>query len=299
MTNPSGYYTSIYSGEEIDDAIGKLAELGDIVAENIPISETDSTTIAQALEKKADKVSDAVSGNLASLGATGDLQDSGKKPGDFAPAPLTANLTLYVNAATGSDSNPGTQLQPYATIQAAINSVTKNIGNKHVTINIADGVYNENIVIAGFWGAGDGTAPFGLYGTGGVQINGDVTIISNTTVYLSVISISGMLRIWYADAQLNRVSITADTANWAADSLFGNLWAYKCTITNPTGNGLKIGGTAYLDAITLNVQNVGVTVGNVGTATPALCVCGGMIFTAGTNFQKVSGGAVIQNGVLV
>ena len=79
MTNPSGYYTSIYSGEEIDDAIGKLAELGDIVAENIPISETDSTTIAEALEKRLTRYRMPFPGTLRPWTPTGTLPTAAKR----------------------------------------------------------------------------------------------------------------------------------------------------------------------------------------------------------------------------
>ena len=56
---------------------------------------------------------------------------------------LTANATYYVNSATGSDSNPGTALLPFATPQHAINVVASYdyAGLYAPTIIIADGTY--------------------------------------------------------------------------------------------------------------------------------------------------------------
>lgn len=250
-------------------------------------------------ENAAGIVVPSSAGNLAALSAAGDLQDSGKSPNDFAPAPLSSNLTLYVNASTGSDSNPGTQEQPFATIQAAINSVPKNLGGYSVAINIADGIYNENVTLYGFYGNGVLITPIIVLGTNNVQINGDVAIVCQCTVCLSVLSISGILRAWYSNLQLNRVSVSADNSGAAVEILHGTLWAYSGTISNPSGNGIRIGGTAYISNVDFNVNNIAIVVGNSGWSTPGLCICGVLNVIAGTNFQKVSGGAVIQNGALV
>lgn len=127
--------------------------------------------ISSILDDKADKVSGAIAGNLASLDAGGNLQDSGKKPSDFALATdltshtsatlttgvhgiaTTADMTLYVDATNGDDSNPGTQSEPLQTIQAAINKIPQ-IVNHTVTINVAPGTYNESPTIEGFVGKG-------------------------------------------------------------------------------------------------------------------------------------------------
>ena len=54
--DPSGYYTSIYSGEQIDDAIGGVLEgnIPNLSGSTIPVSPSDQTSIAAALSKKAD-----------------------------------------------------------------------------------------------------------------------------------------------------------------------------------------------------------------------------------------------------
>ena len=55
MDEQNGYYMSIYSGEQIDEAVGNV-------------------------QNKVSKVVPAAAGNLATLSATGDLQDSGLLP---------------------------------------------------------------------------------------------------------------------------------------------------------------------------------------------------------------------------
>lgn len=77
---------------------------------------------------------------------------------------LTGDKVLYVDAAAGDDANPGTQSQPYKTIQAAVDSLPKDLGNASVRIYLAEGTYNEDVVIQGFMG-GDSYYPLNLTGS--------------------------------------------------------------------------------------------------------------------------------------
>lgn len=67
---------------------------------------------------------------------------------------LHNNVTLYVNSTTGNDENPGTQQAPFATIQAAVDSLPKNLSVYRVDIHIADGTYDEDVLVFGFYGTG-------------------------------------------------------------------------------------------------------------------------------------------------
>lgn len=69
MSVPSGYYTSKYSGEEIDALLDEMTASG-----------------PGYLSAKADKKIPSAPGNLATLDAEGNLGDSGKNPGNFAPS---------------------------------------------------------------------------------------------------------------------------------------------------------------------------------------------------------------------
>lgn len=100
-------------------------------------------------ENAAGIVVPSSAGNLAALSVTGDLQDSGKQVSDFSPAALQTNITLYVNSATGNDTNNGTQSEPYLTLAAALGSLPKDLGGYTVTINVS-GTFSEAFQFVGF-----------------------------------------------------------------------------------------------------------------------------------------------------
>lgn len=61
---------------------------------------------------------------------------------------LSANKTIYVTK-TGSDAlGDGSNTNPYATVQKAINTIPSNLNGYDVTINIGAGAYNEDVLIA-------------------------------------------------------------------------------------------------------------------------------------------------------
>lgn len=73
------------------------------------IPQTVQTAVAQINSGKADKVANATGGNLAALDANGNLDDSGKKPADFADAAQFAahkdNTTIHITATERSTWN--------------------------------------------------------------------------------------------------------------------------------------------------------------------------------------------------
>jgi len=70
------------------------------------------------------------------------------------PTMTTADLTYYVNTATGNDTNNGLTIgTAFKTIQKAIDVIPQII-NHTVTINVAAGTYDEDVIIRGFSGKG-------------------------------------------------------------------------------------------------------------------------------------------------
>lgn len=64
--------------------------------------------------------------------------------------PLDADMTVYV-ATTGSDTTgDGTSSNPYETITYALSTIPKVLNGNLVTINLADGVYDEHVFVYGF-----------------------------------------------------------------------------------------------------------------------------------------------------
>lgn len=66
---------------------------------------------------------------------------------------LANNTMIHVNGGTGSDIvGDGSSGAPYATIQAAIDSVPKCLNGHKARIHVAGGTYVEDVVISGFYG---------------------------------------------------------------------------------------------------------------------------------------------------
>lgn len=91
---------------------------------------------------------------------------------------ITTVFDLYVNAATGDDSNDGTSpLTPFLTIQKAINTLAASIHGSNAIIHIANGTYNENLVAKDMLG-GAGDLSYG---------SSVITLLGNTATPNSVI----------------------------------------------------------------------------------------------------------------
>ncbi|MDQ5983481.1 MAG: hypothetical protein RUMPE_00505 [Eubacteriales bacterium SKADARSKE-1] len=83
----------------------------------------------------------------------------------------SADITYYINASTGSDTNAGSSSYPFKTIQHAINVLPKCI-NHDVKIYLATGTYAEVVTIKGFFGGGS----FSLYGNTASALSTSYTI---------------------------------------------------------------------------------------------------------------------------
>lgn len=86
---------------------------------------------------------------------------------------LRANLSLFVNGSTGSDTNNGkSSTTAFATIQKAVNTVADNydLGGFNVSISVAAGTYTGAVTLRPF------------VGRGVVTITGDTTTPSNVTI---------------------------------------------------------------------------------------------------------------------
>lgn len=65
---------------------------------------------------------------------------------------VSDKTTIYVSTSGNDASGDGSEGKPFKTIQKAINSVPKDLGNKEIIINIASGTYSEEVMISGFYG---------------------------------------------------------------------------------------------------------------------------------------------------
>ena len=98
---------------------------------------------------------------------------------------LTEDVTVYVNGSSGSDDGDGTESSPYATIQAAIDSIPKCLGGFVATVDIAAGSYSERVRIEGFYG---GRLVVGQ--TDRATTTRGISIFSSSTVVLQISNIT-------------------------------------------------------------------------------------------------------------
>ena len=88
------------------------------------------------------------------------------------------NETIYVSPSGNDASGNGSESYPFKSIQKAINSIPKDLGNREITVNIASGTYAEKVEVSGFYG---GTLRFSF---------GTVTI-TTFSVFESCVILSG------------------------------------------------------------------------------------------------------------
>jgi len=107
---------------------------------------------------------------------------------------IKEDATIYVATSGNDASGNGSEDRPFATIQHAIDSISKDLANKEITINIASGTYAENVEVAGFYG---GTLRFDL---------GEVVMKSFV--------------LYEADVIVNGTSLTLNAS--------GNVYGFRC-----------------------------------------------------------------------
>ena len=126
---------------------GETGSIGNASAATIPMSSTDSTKIYPVLTGKADKVSGGTTGNLVSLDANGNLQDSGNSPNDF----ITSHQDVSGKANAGAVAN-------FAN------------GDTHGAVTAGEFLYvaNHNLVAAGLYKATSNIAQNGALTTSNI-----------------------------------------------------------------------------------------------------------------------------------
>lgn len=149
----------------------------------------------------------------------------------------TSDLTLYVNANNGNDSNDGkSSTSAFKTIQAAIDSLPDFV-NHTTTINISDGTYNEDVLIKK-----NGVGLLMLQGNETTPTNVKISSvkISETKIYVGLfdVQLTGTTKVTLvsersAFAQLRNIVITASASTFDGISVnASNLLVEFCEISN-------------------------------------------------------------------
>lgn len=181
---------------------------------------------------------------------------------DSAALSTAAQTDLFVSN-SGSDSNPGTAQLPFATVQAALDSLPKQIKNP-TTVNIMAGTF-PGYVVDGFV-----ISPSRTVNPNYLHIKGtlvDATIATGTT--------SGTLTAYAAASGSTFAVLTDSTQSWTTNNLAGKL----VQIVTGTGSGESSMYVIY--------SNTATAITLVGNATATAAGATYAILDHGTNISGV------------
>lgn len=98
---------------------------------------------------------------------------------------IKGNTTIYVSPSGNDASGDGSEGYPFKTIQHAVDSISKDLANRDITIDIATGTYSEEILVSGFYG-GVLKIKFGSETTiGNITINDSCVILQGTSLTIA------------------------------------------------------------------------------------------------------------------
>ena len=164
---------------------------------------------------------------------------------------LTDNVNIYVSKSGNNSNADGTSAKPYSTIQAALDSIPKNLGGHLVYVHVGAGTYEEAVTFEYF----DGGRVI-LTGAAGAAI----TIKGLMTIRKCVVNIDGialtMLNgyIYITECGLlNLVSSATLTCSGAVHAVYARYGSCACllgvaTANNTTSSAFRSGenSTLYL-----------------------------------------------------
>lgn len=200
--------------------------------------------------------------------------------------------TIYVSTSGNDAGGDGSQSYPFKTIQHAIDSIPKDLGNRNITINIASGTYPEKVEIAGFYG---GTLRIAC---GSVTINTlsvyeTCVVITGTALSLAA---SGNTYGFYCHRGANvicQIPLTVTGSQFGIYATYGSCFSAK----NPvTVNSCTYAATAmhasyaYLSELAGSKNNNGVQAGG------GIVSIGTVLSTMASTLYVTSGGGRIYTG---
>ena len=209
-------------------------------------------------------------------------------------AGLSANKTVYVSGAGSDVLGDGSQTNPYATIRKAINTLPKNLNGYTVTINIAAGIYNDNVSIANTFG---GIVILSGVLDDAVQINSlQVAHDANVQVANIKLTVAGMTNgnaITVTNAKLmcfSKVSTIGAVSNGVHVNQNGYALFTDLTVNNTTHACVYAANASRVFIVNISAAN--------NTANGLLAVYGAMIayntatMTASVGYSTQAGGRI-------
>lgn len=191
--------------------------------------------------------------------------------------PLTSDIMLYVSANTGSDIiGNGTQASPFMTIQHAINTIPKDLNGHTAVINITAGVYNDDIIFAGF----------GSTGVIKIILTGDV-VVSTVTVLGCTVIITSDTGVRTISTNSMLISDLANLHSWA--TVMWNLLGFRTTGSEGSFSMcIARGSTSYVSGSMTLSGNTGTGISVLACSAAFFGTLSGTGFTYGVRIENLS-----------
>lgn len=216
---------------------------------------------------------------------------------------LTSNTNYYVST-SGSDSNPGTSGQPWATLQHAVNFIASSvdIAGFIITINIGAGSFVgvgiPAMVGAGavyFQGAGSANTTITAGLNDGILNSGDcltMNFVTDTAIAANAVT-------WSPTTRAIAVTVPTTFSLTNIGGVFDNVIDF--TNASPTSIGIVASGKSFFQlqgtsgSPTLNINGAGVNISNIVFATQQAIVTFG-VGVAISNGLTINGESVHLEG---
>lgn len=220
-----------------------------------------------------------VTAPLTGLATQEELKAKADLVGGQVPYVQTPHFTrvtnIYVNSTTGLDTNPGTKENPFRTIQAALDAQPKDLGTGALSIRLAAGSYDEDVVISGFYGGRTNIAMQITSDSGNAEevlVKSLKILHTASAMSISSITVSGANENGYgieindSAAELSKVTL-AYGEGAVAGVCAGSLHSAQVTMIYVTVDGYPTAGIVVTGGSLVNI--IGCSVKNCGVGVQA------------------------------
>lgn len=297
--------------EEISGAAAPAESTVGIIGQKYTDTSTGAvyTCIAAAMGESGETNYTWVPGKLGSLAdiraALHEVSTSLSQKADV----LTQNLELYVSNSGSDITGDGTETNPYATIQQALDTIPKNLNGNNIRVMVAAGTY-PGFSVSGFYGGSNGRSAsikIDRVSTHSVIISGGIFVFGcKVPVEIRYINITGNIcgcNIYAAHCESVSVygcKCTGTTAPTGMFFYFTPCWCFNCTVDDKTEAGICVSGcTAYMSQIYGGGNAVCFTAGSLSTGTAGIITGDSWDITGTAKYAKIRGGIIFENGVQV
>lgn len=244
-----------------------------------------------------------ISGGIATLDASKQI------PYEQTPH-LIGNKSIYVDSKIGTDENTGIESAPLRTIQAAIDRLPKDLSNFGVSIYVSDGVYDEDVIICGFYGGRDYDSikiigsttmddtrkvrSFSIVNTGCViTLQGMCVTGSNSGIAVSVFGAKASILDFHMKSGGDGDTIGVAIGTWSpAQASF-----LRCVVEGYSSKGFLVDRASVADIDKTTVKNceIGIQVGGGASGTTGIAILGNMTYEGNArNTAKINGGQIFE-----